>query len=178
MRYLILLRGINTGNLKLFKDDFIAMLSASDFIKITTIQSAGTAVASISDKQTITDCISKLSDLLEHFFKKKISIFYRSAKEIDPIVNQANQLQLQKNLNCNIMFHNDDSLFEKALCAHKDIAYLEGERLIKGKGYFIWIVPKGHTLDEFGKKVLGKKPFKDMLTSRSIRTIKKALSLF
>jgi len=52
----------------------------------------------------------------------------------------------------------------------------EEAKLINGN--FYWKIPKGNTLDsEFGK-ILGKKSFKNILTSRNINTIEKIVNKF
>lgn len=53
----------------------------------------------------------------------------------------------------------------------------EHEALIVGKYGIYWIVPKGDTLkSEFGKKVLGSKKYKSLLTSRTIGTLEKMVA--
>lgn len=53
----------------------------------------------------------------------------------------------------------------------------EHEALILGKYGIYWIVPKGDTLkSEFGKKVLGSKKYKSLLTSRTIGTLEKMVA--
>lgn len=53
----------------------------------------------------------------------------------------------------------------------------EFEALIVGQRSIYWIVPKGDTLkSEFGKKVLGSKKYKSLLTSRTMGTLEKMVA--
>lgn len=172
MQIAIFLRGINTGKLKLLKEDFITILETSGFGDVSTIQAAGTAVCTVRE-DCVEHAISSLSKALFNLYKKEIAIFTLDKQQLEMIIDHANQLNIKERLHCYVMLYNSPSLFDDAVKAHSDIRYLKDEQLIAGDKYFFWIVPKGETLGEYGKKVLGKPPFKDNLTSRNINTIRK-----
>lgn len=172
MIYAIFLRGINTGKLKLLSEDFKALLINAGCEQVKTIQAAGTAVFSSSEPNpcSIQAAIEKE---LSGYFGKRISSVLRSKEQIELIVSEVAPIQKGSEYHDYIMLTDDPTVFFEAEKLHTVISYLPGERLLERTDYFIWTIPKGRSLDEFGSKVLGSKSLKERLTSRNFNTIVK-----
>ena len=172
MIYAVFLRGMNTGKRKLLMSDFKTILAAAGCRSATTIQAAGTAVFD-AEEGTALDIQSEIERQLSRLIGKPVSSIIKNIDEIKAITEHGTSLKSAESFQDYIMLTDDPAVFTQVCELHKPIAFIEGERLIEGSGYFIWTVRKGHTLDEFGSKVLGSKKFRETLTSRNLNTIQK-----
>jgi uncharacterized protein (DUF1697 family) len=176
MKHAIFLRGINTGGMHLAMQDFKAILQDAGCLEPATIQAAGTAVFTWDPGQGAVPRI-EIERRLSELIGKPVSAIIRTQAEIEAIIRHVSAIRSSAAFHDYVMLTDDPGLFGDLQSLHEKIRDLPGERLINGKGYFIWTVPKGQTLGEFGSKVLGSATYKRKLTSRNISTIIKIRSV-
>jgi uncharacterized protein (DUF1697 family) len=174
MKYVIFLRGINTGGMKLAMADFKTILQDAGCRNVTTIQAAGTAVFSLSPGLDATPG-AEIGRRLAELLGKPVYATIRTQGEITAMVDDVSPLKSPDEYHDYVMLTDDRDLYQEISSLHASIPYLPGERLINRFGYFIWTIPKGQTLGEFGSKVLGAAKYRSRLTSRNFSTILKIL---
>jgi uncharacterized protein (DUF1697 family) len=176
MDYAIFLRGINTGGLKLEKQDFLAILKTTRCRSATTIQAAGTAV--INHAQTPeSGWAADLAKQFERHFGRPIPILIRTRDEMSQILEVSQVHPACLNCHQYVLLTDNAMLYDEITRLHQTIPYLPNEILLPGPGCLIWNIPKGETLGEFGGKILGSSHYRQQLTSRNIHTIGKAMAL-
>ena len=152
--------------------DFKNILAESGCLEVTAIQAAGTAVFR-AEGDACGDLREIIETKLSEHIGKPVHSIIKNFDEIKEIIDRGASLKSPEDFHDYIMLTAGPSVFAEILKMHETIPYLDGERLIDGRGYFIWTIRKGSTLDEFGSKVLGSGRFKDRLTSRNLNTIQK-----
>jgi len=172
MIYAIFLRGINTGKMKLVMSDFKNILAESGCLEVTAIQAAGTAVFR-AEGDACGDLREIIETKLSKHIGKPVHSIIKNIDEIKEIIDRGASLKSPEDFHDYIMLTAGPSVFAEILKMHEEIPYLEGERLLEGRGYFIWTITRGSTLDAFGSKVLGSVKFREKLTSRNLNTMQK-----
>ena len=118
----------------------------------------------------------KLEKSLSEHFHYEAFLFLKTDEEVKEILENS-PFEKDENLHIYSFICNsgdENLLMEEFLKTNHQVQ--EEAQLINGN--FYWKIPKGNTLDcEFGK-ILGKKSFKNILTSRNINTIEKIVNKF
>ena len=165
-QYVVLLRGFNTGQIRMKKDQLDLLLTRLNFSRYEIIGTTGNIL--IETKESIKETKEKIIDVLNHYFQQVIPIFILTFSDF---VKNENVFEKTENeLQHYILFCNYDLRQILLDDFNKKKFPLEQLQLINNGLY--WMTPKGHTLKGFGKTALNTK-YKYELTSRNRNTINK-----
>ncbi len=144
------------------------------FTNISTIQASGNVIFDSSENKNKEELKNVIEESLSSYFQYDANVFLRNKEEIEELLNTGKSLAVPED--CHLYSLICDS--KEALDELKDLfvqtAHEPMEEYSAAEADAFWIVPKGSTLSsEFGSKVLGKKRYKSLLTSRNINTIEK-----
>ena len=172
MMYAVFLRGINTGGMTLLMDDFKHLLEMAGCKHVVTIQAAGTAVFTL-EQPIDANRQAEIEMRLSQHMGKQVSLFIKSASEIAIMAELVARQKSSAEYHDYVVIIRENQVYDGVVALHEKIPFMPGERLIRGDGFFIWTIMKGHTLSEFGSRVLGSKKLKEHLTSRNATTLLK-----
>lgn len=174
MKYCAFLRGVNVKGAAMKMAEVCEVFTNSGMKNVSSVLATGNI---LFESQEVPEKIKNILEksLSEHF-QYEAFLFIKTMEEVKLIVQN---LPFQKSEDSHIYSlicenGNEKILLEEFLKfnhQNDEIAKIVGQN-------FYWKVPKGNTLDsEFGK-ILGKKSFKYIFTSRNINTIEKIVKKF
>ena len=172
MRYVIFLRGINVGNLRIKMVDLKETVEAEGYKNVHTILQSGNIVLE-SDKSS-NYIKQNLENVISQRFNYDAKLQILSFEKLNNIINDYPFDEKPG-------FHKYVIFFENNLDldALKDIQNLalEDEYLAHGDSVIYWQIEKGHTLTNDFAKLLNKTKYKKFNTNRNMNTIKRIVSL-
>lgn len=155
MRYCAFLRGINVGGTKLKMADLKKEFEAAGFTDVITVLATGNVIFSSA---TLPD----LSFL-------PVQSFIKTEQQVREIV-QNNPFQPEED------YHFYVFVAEKTFAQNEfNLLNTSAEEGLVRADTFYWKVPKGMTLTTAFGKILGKKVYKDLFTSRNINTLERII---
>ena len=155
MRYCAFLRGINVGGTKLKMADLKKEFEAAGFTDVITVLATGNVIFSSA---TLPD----LSFL-------PVQSFIKTEQQVREIV-QNNPFQPEED------YHFYVFVAEKTFAQSEfNLLNTSAEEGLVRADTFYWKVPKGMTLTTAFGKILGKKVYKDLFTSRNINTLERII---
>ncbi|WP_226064750.1 DUF1697 domain-containing protein [Kaistella polysaccharea] len=174
MNYCAFLRGVNVNGTRMKMAEVCQVFERSGLQNVSYVLATGNIL--FSSESNPPDLKKILEEKLSKHFNYEAFLFLKSENQLTEIVNK-NPFKSDENLH-HYVFISDESMgiiltenFSKCLKSFNEKGFLID-------GVFYWQVEKGNTLDsEFGK-ILGKKAFKEMLTSRNINTLEKIILKF
>lgn len=178
MKFVAFLRGINVNGIKIKMKDLEKILLENGYAEATTILATGNVILE-SNQQDWTFAMHKahIEKVLSEAFQYEAYVFLRSAEQIYQGVAHAQSMKPTEADHHYYLVAEDSEVGKRLQILFDQCKKAEGEQFIAADQGLYWIVPKGDTLNsEFGNKVLGKKEFKSILTSRNMNTMRKILS--
>jgi uncharacterized protein (DUF1697 family) len=166
-KYVVFLRGINTGGLTIKMTDLKKALELPEFKTIETVLATGNVIleTNLSEEEALKKTLDRLSEYLQ----RPIYGLIRTQEEIQKIVQHLAELPEHNQM----LLFSDQPLYEELSQLFEASEHDEKERLALLEGNdMLWLVKKGMTTKHFGK-ILAAKKYQQYLTSRNMRTIEK-----
>ncbi|MHC1785705.1 MAG: DUF1697 domain-containing protein [Christensenellales bacterium] len=172
-QYVVLLRGINVGGVKLAMGDLRSLASRLQYQDPVTIGNTGNLLIRSGD--TAQEIRDRMTEALGVLTGRLLPCLVRSQIQIAGALREARQPPPE--------FHHyllfcQAPLFEELAAHYAAYPHEEGEALYAGVTDIHWVVRRGNTLSGFGAKVLGKDAYRDLLTSRNLNTVEKIAAGF
>ena len=174
MKYCAFLRGVNVNGTAMKMAEVCDVFKKAGMKDISSVLATGNIL--FESDEVPENLKQKLEKALSEQFHYEAFLFLKTDEEVKQILENS---PFEKNENLNIYSFICNSGDENILMQEfLKTNHQEHEEAKLIKGNFYWKIPKGSTLDsEFGK-ILGKKSFKNILTSRNINTIEKIVNKF
>lgn len=174
MKYCAFLRGINVNGTAMKMAEVCDVFKKAGMKDVSSVLATGNIL--FESDEAPENLKQKLEKSLSEHFHYEAFLFLKTDEEVKEILENS---PFEKDVNLHIYSFicnsGDENLLMQEFLKTKHQEHEEA-KLIKGN--FYWKIPKGNTLDsEFGK-ILGKKSFKNILTSRNINTIEKIVNKF
>lgn len=171
----IFLRGINVNGISIKMDELRTVIEAMMYKEVKTILATGNVIVTAPDEEISYETHkSKIEEGLSAHFNYECFIILKTAEQIHEIIKESSSHNVPEGCHHYILLSNENKVGEQLKILFETCMKDEDEQLIIGAYGIYWVVPKGSTLkSDFGSKVLGKKVFKSMITSRNINTIQK-----
>ncbi len=175
MKLAIFLRGINVNGITIKMDDLKKVMEELQYQQVRTILASGNILVTAMDTEI---AIEKHKHRMEEALSKKFSyeafLFIKTTEQICNMIEEASTHKVPEGYHHYVLLSDDNGIDKRLKQEFELCQKEESEQLITGEYGVYWIVPKGNTLkSEFGKKVLGKREFKSLITSRTMNTIDK-----
>ncbi len=170
-RFCAFLRGVNVNGTSMKMVDVVDVFQKSGMKDVVSVLATGNIIFS-SDKES-TELKSILERKIGTHFNYECFLFIKKKEDILNIVKEN---PFENDVNFHVYYFVTETgnakilmdEFQKCPSSKDEEAYLKQD-------HFYWKVKKGNTLDsEFGK-ILGKKNFKSLFTSRNMNTIEKII---
>ena len=174
MKYCAFLRGVNVNGTAMKMAEVCDVFKKAGMKDVSSVLATGNIL--FKSDETPENLKQKLEKALSEHFQYEAFLFLKTDEEVKRILENS-PFEKDENLHIYSFICNsgDENLLMQEFLKTNHQEHEEA-KLINGN--FYWKVPKGNTLDsEFGK-ILGKKSFKSILTSRNINTIEKIVNKF
>ena len=174
MKYCAFLRGVNVNGTAMKMAEVCDVFKKAGMKDVSSVLATGNIL--FESDRTPEILKQKLEKSLSEHFLYEAFLFLKTDEEVKEILENS-PFEKDENLHIYSFICNsgDENLLMQEFLKTK---HQEEEEAQLIKGNFYWKIPKGNTLDsEFGK-ILGKKSFKNILTSRNINTIEKIVNKF
>lgn len=169
-----ILRGINVKGTSMKMNDLSDAFSKMGFQNIKTILATGNVIFDSEKEFEKEELKHFIEEGLSSRFQYDAHIFLRETREIEELLKESNSIPVPKDCHLYALFCDSDEMLTELTKLFDGVAHEPMEQFIVIANHAFWIVPKGSTLSsEFGAKVLGKKQYKSILTSRNKNTIEK-----
>ena len=174
MKYCAFLRGVNVNGTAMKMAEVCDVFKKAGMKDVSSVLATGNIL--FESDEAPENLKQKLEKSLSEQFQYESFLFLKTDEEVKRILENS---PYEKNENLHIYSFicnsGDENLLMQEFLKTKHQEQEEAQLI---KGNFYWKIPKGNTLDsEFGK-ILGKKSFKNILTSRNINTIEKIVNKF
>ena len=174
MKYCAFLRGVNVNGTAMKMVEICDVFKKAGMKDVSSVLATGNIL--FESDEVPENLKQKLEKSLSEHFQYEAFLFLKTDEEVKGILENS---PFEKNENLHIYSFicnaGDENLLMQEFLKTNHQEHEEA-KLINGN--FYWKIPKGSTLDsEFGK-ILGKKSFKNILTSRNINTIEKIVNKF
>lgn len=172
MTYLIFLRGLNTGKLRITMPQLKKILAHRHFTRVETVLATGNLI--IESSLTAAEVETILTDLLAAHFQQPLAFVIRTKETLQAILSKL-PAESDNRYNQMILFCVTD-LYPQLQAEYQAVAPKDGSVLQRLTGNDLyWRVLKGSTTQGFGK-ILGDKKYQQQLTSRNKNTLAKVLA--
>lgn len=174
MKYCAFLRGVNVNGTAMKMAEVCDVFKKAGMKDVSSVLATGNILFKPNEAPEILK--QKLERSLSEHFHYEAFLFLKTDEEVKQILENS-PFEKDENLHIYSFICNagdENILMEEFLKTNHQEQ--EEAKLINSN--FYWKIPKGNTLNsEFGK-ILGKKSFKNILTSRNINTIEKIVNKF
>ncbi len=176
--YIVFLRGINVNGIKIKMAELRAVFESLGYKEVKTILASGNVSFKTDEDHTENELKGNIEAALKRVFNYEAFIVLMKKSALLDIFIETETMSIQSNYNHYLLLSNEPAIGKELEDFFGRCSHSEGEALIVSDKAIQWIVKKGDTLKtEFGKKILGSKRYKSILTSRNIGTLKKIASL-
>lgn len=174
MKYCAFLRGVNVKGTAMKMAEVLEVFKKAEIKNVSSVLATGNILFESEDNSE--NLKKTLEKSLSDYFKYEAFLFIKTEEDVKQILEN---LPFEKTENLHIYSFICNSGDEILLLEEfLKLSHQENEKTKIVNQNFYWQIPKGNTLDsEFGK-ILGKKSFKDIFTSRNINTIEKIVNKF
>lgn len=171
-KYCAFLRGINVNGTRMQMKDVCKVFVDQGLDSVKSVLATGNII--FESEKNPEDLKLNLEKALSSAYNYDAHLFIKSEAEIQNIFNE-NPFTIDENFH-NYVFVGIENIGETLSDYFKNCTKNDGEEAKLINNNFYWKVKKGETLDtEFGK-ILGKKSFKNEMTSRNLNTFEKILA--
>lgn len=174
MKYCAFLRGVNVKGTAMKMVEVVEVFKKAGMKNVSSILATGNIL--FESEETPENLRKILEKELSVYFDYEAFLFIKTAEEVKLILENSPFENAQDfHVYSFICETGNENIF---LEEFNKINHQENEDAKIVNQNFYWKILKGNTLDsEFGK-ILGKKSFKDIFTSRNINTIEKIVNKF
>lgn len=174
MKYCAFLRGVNVKGTAMKMADVCNVFEKSGLRNIMPVLATGNIIfTSDKNREELKEILEKA---MSEYFNYDAFLFIKNENEVSQILNN-NPFPKSDDSHIYVFITSENMaglLLEEFSKAEKS----DNEKAEIVDQTFFWQVEKGHTLaSEFGK-ILGKKAFKDKITSRNINTFERIVNKF
>lgn len=171
-QFVYFLRGINVNGITIKMEALKKAFLDMGFNEVSTVLATGNVVVSAD---AVHDQVEKT---LSETFGYEAYVILKTATSVKTILEESKLNSVPEGYHHYVILMKAEGLAQQMKALFDGCQKAPDEQLIIGSECVYWIVPKGDTLNsEFGKICLGKKAYKDKLTSRNINTIEKIMKL-
>ena len=174
MKYCAFLRGVNVKGTAMKMADVVEVFKKQGLINVSSVLATGNIL--FESEENPLELRKILEKSLSEHFDYEAFLFIKTSEEINKILENS---PFKKSEELHIYSFICESGNENILLEEfGKVNHQKSEEAKIVNQNFYWQISKGNTLDsEFGK-ILGKKSFKDIFTSRNINTIEKIVNKF
>ncbi len=174
MKHCAFLRGVNVKGTAMKMAEVIDVFKNAGMKNVSSVLATGNIL--FESEKTPENLKEILEKSLSVRFGYEAFLFIKTSEEVNKILEN---LPFEKAENLHIYSFICEKGEENVLLEEfKKVNHQKSEEAKIVNQNFYWQISKGNTLDsEFGK-ILGKKSFKDIFTSRNINTIEKIVNKF
>lgn len=173
-KYCAFLRGVNVKGTAMKMAEVVDVFKNSGMKNVSSVLATGNIL--FESEETPENLRKILEKSLSEYFDYEAFLFIKTEEEVRQVLQNSPFEKAEDSHIYSFICENgnENVLFEEFL----KVNHQENEEAKIINQSFYWKIPKGNTLDsEFGK-ILGKKSFKDIFTSRNINTIEKIVNKF
>lgn len=154
-------------------DDLKKMFADMFFSDAKTILQTGNIVIS-TNRNDLSVLKAEIEEHLNAAFQYDTAVFIRASEQLVSAISAAGMISTPTDCHLYYLICDDKSIISELGSIFKTLPHRQGEAFIPHADGAFWTVPVGETLESpFGKKALGDKRFKSVLTSRNMNTIQK-----
>jgi uncharacterized protein (DUF1697 family) len=172
MIYVVLLRGINVGGVKMPMADLKISLSKLGLSDIKTYLASGNL--SFRSSLEKSDLKRRIEQTLSQDFTYSKEIFIYRVDELIDIIDKY-PFESRSGMYRYVIFSLNQDTIERLAALAEDLNLID-ESFKKGDGVLYWCVSVGQTLESSIGKLTANKAFKDQLTTRNLQTLDKIKS--
>lgn len=173
--FVVFLRGINVNGIKIKMTALKLMMESLGYENVITVLATGNILVTWTREDMNSESHkSRIVNGLRETFGYQAFVVIKTVDDLGTIIEEANGHEVLEGYNHYVFISNEISLGKRLQKLFDTCEKGEKESLIISGQNCYWVVKKGETLATgFGKKVLGSKTYKAILTSRTINTIVK-----
>lgn len=174
MKYCAFLRGVNVNGTSIKMIDVCHVFAQAEMQEVTFVLATGNILFSSVLNPSLIKL--KLEKALSNQFNYEAFLFLKTEPELVKIFKN-NPFTKSEDFHI-YNFIGIEGIADLLSHEFDNSKILEKEKGEIVEGNFFWQIAKGNTLDSAFGKVLGKKYFKEKMTSRNINTIEKIIKKF
>lgn len=178
MCWIIYLRGINVNGVKMNMKDLTEVFKRAGFSDVSTVLATGNVIlkGEKASQMTSEEIKREAETLLSQAFTYEANVLVYSLEETKEILEAANVFERSSEKHLYSILCQDPEVVKRLLESYEQVATPQ-ERALAANRTLLWQVPKHETLESpFGKKVLGSRAFKSLVTTRNIQTLEKIVA--
>lgn len=178
MCWIIYLRGINVNGVKMTMKELSELFKRAGFNDVSTVLATGNVIlkGEKASQMTSEEVKREAETLLSEAFSYEAKVLVYSLEETMAILEAAKAIEKSSDKHLYSILCQDSEVVNKLLEAYEEVATPQEQALASNRT-LLWQVPKHETLESpFGKKVLGSKAFKALVTTRNIQTLEKIVA--
>lgn len=169
--YCAFLRGVNVNGTNMKMADVVSAFETAGMSKVCAVLASGNIIFT-SDKNE-EELRSILEEAMSKRFVYNAFLFIKSQSELKNMIAY-NTFSDHEDFHTYI-FITENGFEETLLDEFNKCEKTSGEEAQIQQSFFYWKIKKGFTVSGDFSKILGKKQFKDKLTSRNINTLHKII---
>jgi uncharacterized protein (DUF1697 family) len=169
MTYVVLLRGINVGGLKMPMSDLKTSLSTLSLDDIKTYLASGNV--SFSSSLGKEELKKKIEFTLSKDFSYTKEMFIYTSEELALIIDNY-PFASEYDMHRYVIFSLNPETIDRLVDEAEELS-LVSESIKRGEDVLYWTVSVGLTLDSSIGKLISNKHHKDQLTTRNLKTLDK-----
>lgn len=170
MRYVILLRGVNVGGVKVTMLELRELLEERGYRDVATVLASGNAL--VSSDASAARVKADVEAALRDRFGYDAWVHVLTTDALRAIVDAYPFERGREGWHDYVLVAPDPDLRRQLIERELDPAR---ERAAEGEGVVYWTVPKGDTIDSQLGRTIGKAAFAPHLTSRNVNTLERLL---
>ncbi|WP_432664950.1 DUF1697 domain-containing protein [Wukongibacter baidiensis] len=175
MMYCAFFRGINLNGVKMTMTTIKERFEKIGFRNIVTVLATGNVIFSAGNDMDESAIVKRIVDDLSSYYNREVYIFLKTKEDIMDVIDHSMSYD-SNTFHLYWMLVDKTSIRNTIYNEFDETTAMEGEQVTINGEELYWLVPKGFTLHTPFSKVLGKKKYKEHLTSRNLNTIKKILT--
>lgn len=168
-KYVAFLRGVNVKGTAMKMADVCNIFKVAGCENVISILSTGNIIFDSDKKMEMLK--NDLEQSLSNYYNYDAYLFLKNTEEMFAIMND-NPFVKEAEFHT-YTFITTVNFEQKLMQEFLKVTHSEGEEVRFTNHNFYWKVAKGFTLESAFGKILGKKDFKNSITSRNINTIEK-----
>lgn len=178
MCWIVYLRGINVNGVKMTMKELSEVFKRAGFNDVSTVLATGNVIlkGEKASQMTAKEVKREAETLLSQAFGYEANVLVYTLEETQAILEEIKGIERSSDKHLYSLLCQEAEVAKNLQAAYEALA-TSGEQLFTLGRTVIWQVPKQQTLESpFGKKVLGSRVFKPLVTSRNIQTLEKIVA--
>jgi uncharacterized protein (DUF1697 family) len=172
MRYVVLLRGVNVGGVKVTMAPLRAALAAAGFSNVTTLLASGNVLLESADDRAAVKAVCER--VLRDTFTYDAWVLVYTVAEIQAIVDAYPFVRVDDVQHPYVIF-SEDGVSSSELAAVDGVDAAVEQVQLGPHGVLYWQVDRGSTIGSVIGKASARARYKSTTTTRNLRTVEKLL---